>query len=494
VSAREVESFLDDAVKTRLFEASMGIDKVVAKHGLIIDALEAYAQENRFATRRIAQTLLEVAPQLEQDSLRRQALLAVLSEAAGHVEEAVGLAHATGLAFLQQHQLEQADRYLAMADRLCAKAEQGLSPRRCEIFLDLLELRDQRYLLGSERTAVALQNARILWGTVGHLSQPTSAKALELRLRAGYVLWRSEHTRENFTNAEGVGRSLMDLALAASDGSSEVIGAALSALGITLKALGRPVESRQAFAYAMQKASESRSLRIQCHSNEASLSLTDSPEDALAHYEAILEMTTANGPLFLPHLHAQVDRAMALFLMRDDEAALTQARFAEQIASSNGVAAQTARALNIIGCLLWQEEGAAAYRCFQQAVLDAERSNSDRFLWRMRTNLAAAAFDLGLVDEAMGNASSAARRILTARSDHWPHPDRLRTARWYHALVQCGAILWKMNRKENVLAWASEVKTGEFLEQVRILAAGGPTNHLEGFEGSLHSGRIMITG
>lgn len=495
VAADEVDAFLDGAVKTRLFEASTHLDKVVAKHGLIIDALEAYASENRFATRRIAQTLLEVVPQLEPDALRRQALSAVLSEAAGLVEEAVGLAHAAGLAFLQQHQLEQADRYLAIADRLCAKIEPEFPERRCRILLDLLELRDQRYLLGSERSAAALQNARFLWAGAGDLSPPTDANARELRLRAGYVLWRAEHTRENFSSAENLGRALMESVSAACDGPSEVVGSALSALGITLKALGKPKESREAFADAMAKASESRSLRVQCHSNEAALCLADAPEDALAHYDAILEMTTANGPLFLPHLHAQVDRAMALFLMRDDDAAFTQARRAEQMASSNGVAAQTARALNIIGCLVWGGgDVAAAHGCFQQAVLDAERSYSDRFLWRMRTNLAATALDLGLEDEAVSNASSAAHRILSSRSGHWPSPDKLRTARWYHALIQCSAVLWKLNRQDEVLAWGGDVKAGDFLDQVHSLANGAPTTDLTGIAGSLHSGRIMITG
>jgi len=491
VAADEVDKFFDEAIKTRLFEASGNLDKLVARHGLIVDALQAYAHENQFATQRVALGLLEVAPLNEPDPLRRKALKAILTEAAGRVEEAIDLAHETGIALLQQHQLEQADRFLTMADRLCAKADTALNTqRRYEVLLDLLELRDQRYLLGSERTATPLRSARILWEDRGQRALGVT-KEVELRLRAGYILWRAEHTRENFIRAEELGRALVKMVSDTESWPIEVAGAALSALGTTLKALGRQDESREAFTQAMEKASKSLSLRVQLHSNEASLSLAEAPADALTHYEAILEMTAACAPQFLPHLHAQVDCAMALFLMHNYEYALDQARLAEQISRSNGVAAQVARSLNIMGCLLWRDtDTVAAHDCFQQAVLNAERSYSDRFLWRMRTNLAATALELKMKDEAKGNALSAARKILAARSGLWPKSVKLQTARWYHALVQCCAILWRLGLENEVRTLAQDVKAECFLEKACALADGESVD----FVGSLHAGRIMITG
>lgn len=492
-SIETFDEFLDGATETKLFEVAHSVDKIIAKHGLVIDALEAYAQENRFAAQRVANTLLDVIEQIEPDLQRRAALSATLNEAAGQVEAALNQARATGIAFVQQHQLDQADRYLSMADRLCAKLDTGLSSRRRETLLDLLELRDQRYLLGATLSEGALGRARIIWADTGSTQRREEPRSLEHRLRAGYILWRAEHTRENFTEAERLGVALMDVVPEGSE-STEVAGTALSALGITLKALGRPEESRNAFARAMIKIPNSLGLQVQFHSNEAALSLADAPSDALRHYDTILAMTEGRGALFLPYLHAQVDRAMALFLLRD-EAALTQARTAEFIASSNGVAAQSARAFNIIGCLTWGSgDVSTAHKYFRCATLDAERSFSDRFLWRMRTNLAATSFELGLVDEAVGNASSAARRILSARRNHLPDEGMLRKARWYHALVQCGSILWQSGRKAEVKTWLSDESADTFLEHVGILVDRGSANELQEFAGSLHSGRIMVTG
>ena len=485
-----IDVFFDDAVATRLFESTLRYDMIIAKHGLIVDALQEYALQNRFAAKRVAEALLPHAEHIETDYLRCNALKARLTEAAGRIEEAIPLAYETGLVLLQQHQLEQADRYLAMADRLCAVVDE-LTERRFEILLDLLMVRDQRYMLGAERTATALQNARLLWRAFGQISHLSVAKSKSLRLRAGYILWRAEHTQEHFAHAEKLARELTQEISGADKIPAEVAGDALSALGITLKALGRPHESQCTFRNALEKIPDSLRLRVQYHSNEASLALADAPEIALEHYDTILELTEPNGPLFLPHLHSQVDRAMALFHMRQGERALTQARRAEQMAGSNGVAAQTARALNIIGCVLWGKGAVPeAHACFYQAVLNAERSYSERFLWRMRTNLAGTALALKKTEEAAGNALSAARKILEARAGLWPNPATAYKARWYHALLQCCAILWQLGQEADVLDLAKDIEMEDFPDQVLRLANGS----FEGLSGSVYAGKIMITG
>jgi tetratricopeptide (TPR) repeat protein len=502
VAEGNADALLDGALKTGLFEPLPYVNGVQVRHGLILDELKAFAEAGPFARRRAALALLARLDALELDLLTRRAHEADLKAAAGLIEEAVSLSHAAGKAFWQQHQLSLGVRYLRQAHqlaRMLAEHPQS-SPRpaaeQWEILLDLLDLQDQRHQLAAEETTHRLEDATLIWRQPEVLAAIKTGDLWTLRLRAGYVLWRADHLRERFSAAEAVGRLLFETAAdaAARAASVEVAGKAFSALGITLKALGMVEESRDSFERARRLCPASVELTVQHYANEAALRLGDDPESALAHFDEILALTSAKSAYFLPHLHAQVDRAMALFLMRRYPDACGQAHFAERLASANAVAAQTARAQNVLGCCSWSQGNVPeARQFFERAVLDAERSFSDRFLWRMRANLSAVAFEQGHSEAAAANAASAARRILGPRRGAWPNRAGAATRRWYHALLLCGAVLDRLGERDLLDDIVAEVPFPEFREQVASLVQGRMPEPV-GNSSSVHAGRIMITG
>ena len=215
----------------------------------------------------------------------------------------------------------------------------------------------------------------------------------------------------------------------------------------------------------------------------------------MAHYDAIIALRSAKAASHVESLHEWVDRAMALFLMRRYGHALEDGYRAERLASANGVAAQAARARNILGCCRWaQGDPEEAAQFFERAILDAERSLSERFLWRMRTNMAGAALEIGRHDVSVANARSAAGRIIQARGSQWPDPADVLTRRWYHALIQCVAILDRLGDTGAVSAIVAKVPVDGFAEQVSRFGFGeGPVPAWLDAT-SVHSGRIMITG
>jgi len=499
------DRLLDGLVRTGLFEASWRSEGVQARHGLIIDALKMFAADNPFAASRVARALLPIVDRLEADPLSRRAREADLNATARNRTEAVALSHEVGKTFWRQQQLELAARYLSQAHNLAREVEEhvGQAPERpsaqlWNLLLDLLELQDQRHRLAAEETTRRLSDAAALWSRAPARDPVAEAELRVLRLRAGYVLWRSEHMRERFAAAETTARRLFEAVAEFKHPGPippDVAGRCLAAVGTTLKALGRVEDSRASFERALALCPGSLELVLNHHSNEAALLLADRPERALAHYDAMIALRSAEAASDLESLHEWVDRAMALFLMRRYDDALADGYRAERLASANGVAAQAARARNILGCCRWaQGDAGEAAQFFERAILDAERSLSDRFLWRMRTNMAGAALETGRRDEAAANARSAAERILQARDSQWPDPADLLTRRWYHALIQCAAVLDRLEDREAVSAIAAKVPVEGFAEEVSRFGRGEgpPPPWLDAT--SVHHGRIMITG
>jgi tetratricopeptide (TPR) repeat protein len=234
---------------------------------------------------------------------------------------------------------------------------------------------------------------------------------------------------------------------------------------------------------------------VQHHSNEGALLLTTHPNKALEHVEQMLAIASDGERDFGSILHARVDRAMALFLMRRYDEADAEARGAERFASANGVPAQAARARNILGCCHWvRGDLKQACREFERAILDAERSLSERFLWRMRANMAGAALEIGRVTEAAAHARSAAWRILMPRRGQWPQGQGALTRRWYHALILCGAVLQQAGDGDALREVVNEIPLPDFVTAVARAAAGEVFSAVGDVSTSIHAGRIMITG
>lgn len=496
---------LDGLIRTGLFEASWRSQGVQARHGLIIDALKTFAADNPFAASRVARALLPIVDRLEADPLSRRAREADLNATARRRTEAIALSHEVGKTFWRQQQLELAARYLSQAHNLARELEEhvGGAPDRppaelWNLLLDLLELQDQRHRLPSEEATYRLSDVAALWSQGAVRDGIVEADLRVLRLRAGYVLWRSEHMRERFAAAETIARGLFEAVAECKRPCaipSDVAGRCLAAVGTTLKAIGRVDESRASFQRALALFPDSLELVLNHHSNEAALLLADQPERALDHYDSMIALRSAEAAFHVESLHTWVDRAMALFLMRRYDDALEEGYRAERLASANGVAAQAARARNILGCCRWaQGDAEEASQFFERAILDAERSLSERFLWRMRTNMAGAALETGRRDEAAANARSAAERIIQARDLQWPDPADVLTRRWYHALIQCAAILDRLGDDGAVTAIVAKVPVEGYAEEVSRFGRGeGPAPHWLNAT-SIHAGRIMITG
>ena len=258
--ARE-DRLLDGLVRTGLFEASWRSEGVQARHGLIIDALKMFAADNPFAASRVARALLPIVDRLEADPLSRRAREADLNATARNLTEAVALSHEVGKTFWRQQQLELAARYLSQAHNLARELGEhaGDTPHRppaelWNLLLDLLELQDQRHRLPSEEATHRLSDAATLWSQGSVHDGIAEAELRVLRLRAGYVLWRSEHMRERFAAAEMTARRLFE-AVAESKGPglipSDIAGRCLAAVGTTFKAIGRINESRASFQNAL---------------------------------------------------------------------------------------------------------------------------------------------------------------------------------------------------------------------------------------------------
>lgn len=502
LSEDQSENFLDKLHQTNLFNISSDLTYIEIKHSLLLDVVREYSEESIFTRKQVATVLLNKLSNIEQDSLRLQARKADLCAAAGRLDEAISLAHLAGKQFWQQHQLKLADKYLELSHNLFRQIMEGrkvfsdLEFR--EILLDLLELRDQRYRLGNEDSSERLADAGSIWNEILESENPDK-ESLTFGLRSGYLLWRSEHTQERFEVAEDIGRNLSNLLSKHPNQkfiiSGKVVGNALSALGITLKAIGKTEESKLVFDEAIKQYPYSTDLEVQYHSNLAALYLGTDPGKSMPHYEHIIRLTTLSSPQFLAHLHAKVDQSMVKFLTQNYKEGMKLALQVNNIAAANGVAAQSARALNIAGCCAWAEKNIeVAYSYFQQAVLNAERSFSDRFLWRMRTNLASVALKYQQPDVARANAVSASDRILNPSLKSWAKGNVSIKNRRYQALIQCGVVLYNLPSRDELYLLKEKVPEPSYLSQVIAAAQGDFTSNVFSRASCIHEGNIMITG
>jgi hypothetical protein len=198
-------------------------------------------------------------------------------------------------------------------------------------------------------------------------------------------------------------------------------------------------------------------------------------------------------------LHINGDLAMALFLSNRRQEAQAQATQAVNMADANGVPAQAARGRNILGCVDWAEGNARdAMALFDRAILDAERSYMERFLWRFRVNLASAASEVGELSTAIANAHWAEERLMKARASHLPELASSAThvtSRWYVALLaialtyhRCGAA------EDEARLTRMTAELPHFNQHVQELVRGNFPGQV--FNGTTHrqADRVMITG
>lgn len=235
-------------------------------------------------------------------------------------------------------------------------------------------------------------------------------------LRGRYLNWRASFTRERFAEALPLARELYAIVSHQQDTDPELAGEAVAALGITLKAVEQIKESKRVFDQGLAAFPQSATCKMERWSNLAALALRTRPRESLQHLRRILREVGDQISL-LDRIHTEVDVAMALFLLGERAAAATQAEHAITLADANGIPAQSARARNILACTRWCDAGLDdAITLLDRAILDAERSYMERFLWRSRVNLALSATEAGKLSLALASARWAEDRLVAARA------------------------------------------------------------------------------
>jgi hypothetical protein len=191
--------------------------------------------------------------------------------------------------------------------------------------------------------------------------------------------------------------------------------------------------------------------------------------------------------------------AMALFLAGRPGEAVTQASLAIRMADVNGIPAQAARGRNIIGCVNWLEGRTDdAIDLLDRAILDAERSYMERFLWRFRVNLASAACEAKRLNTALASARWAEERLLKSRASRLPQlavsPTHV-TSRWYVALLSVGLTYHKCEASKDVRRLTRTLSPlPDFARHLKELVRGSFPEEVFAGTTHRHGDHIMITG
>lgn len=450
-----VEEMLDALVATGMFIPEPRLEGVRVSHSLLFERMTAIENgevagysARRFDRKRVASNLLKgidayTVPEGTRD-LYRSALLT----ACELWVEAWESAQSAGRVLAKEHQLALASqaflRGIRAAEMSIAEfGDEGVR-RRIYSLVEFLQVEDERYRLGLEENLLWLETLTVSLRTTSLPDNGTGdkeASGQEMRLRGQYLRWRAAFTREEFDEALSIARDLFDSVCKLKEDDQELVGQAVSSLGITLKAVEQADESKRVFELGVARFPDSAYCRMERWSNLAAFELRANPAQALQHYQLIITELGDSIPL-LQRVHLEADMAMALFLADRLKEATTQAALAIKMADANGIPAQAARGRNIMGCVYWREECLDdAMSLLDRAILDAERSYMERFLWRFRVNLATAACEAKQLNIALANARWGEERLLKARAarlTQLAESPTYVTSRWYVALLAIG--------------------------------------------------------
>jgi hypothetical protein len=456
-----VERMLDALIATGLFVTEPRLEGVRVSHSLLFERMIAIENgevpgytARRFERKRVASNLLkDIETYTDPGGIRdlyRSALLA----ACERWPEAWDSAQSAGLILAREHQLALAAeaflRGIKAAEMSVGELDDEGAWRRIYSLIEFLQVEDERYRLGLEENRLRLEALTVSLRTTRLPADGTDGikevVGQEIRLRGRYLGWRAAFTREEFDEALLIAQDLFDRVCKLKGIDQELVGQAVSALGITLKAVEQADESKRVFELGVARFPNSAYCRMERWSNLAAFELRANPAQALQHYRLILAELGESIPL-LQRVHLEADIAMALFLADRLEEATTQVTLAIKMADANGIPAQAARGRNIMGCIHWREERIDdAISLLDRAILDAERSYMERFLWRFRVNLATAACEAKQLNVALANARWAEERLLKARASRLAQlamsPTYV-TSRWYVALLAIGVTYSK---------------------------------------------------
>jgi tetratricopeptide (TPR) repeat protein len=502
-----VESVLDALTATGLFIPEPRLRGITVSHSLLLERMTATEDGSipgygarRFDRSRVARKLLKGIDSFTTTGGTRDLCYSALLAACEQWSEAWEHSQRAGKELLRERQLASASeaflRGVAVAQRMIEEGYIKGARRRILSLADFLDVEDQRYRLGLRENSQRLESLEVSLRTTRFLDEEPLEE--QVRLRSRYLKWRATFTRENFAEALSIARDLFSRVSDLPEIDQELAGHAVAALGITLKAVEREEESKTIFDEGLVLFPRSVYCRMQRWSNLAAFALRHNPSEALQNYRRIVDDLGDSLPI-RERVHIEADIAMALFLAGFAREAAIQAAQAINLADANGIPAQGSRGRNILGCVHWLDgriEDAA--NLLDRAILDAERSYMERFLWRFRVNLASVAREAGYESIALANARWAEERLVKARESQWGHlvatPSYL-TSRWYVALLAIGLVYHHFRAMQDCLRLIQALSPlPAFREHLDELIEGHFPAAVFADTTHLHGGHIMITG
>jgi hypothetical protein len=502
-----VELILDALVTTGLFVPEPRLEGVRVSHSLLLERMMAIEDgkvpgygTRRFDRKRVAGILLDGIEAYSTDGVSRDLYRSALLAACEQWPEAWQSALRAGQGLLHEHQLAAAAEAFHRGTEVAEKMANEGDPRgalwRIYSLVDLLQVENARYRLGLAENILLLEDLRVSLRTAWRPDETLGYQ--EISMRVQYLSWRAAFSRENFDEALPIAHDLFARACESRRIDPELAGRAVSALGITLKAVERTDESKSVFDEGVARLPTSAYCRMERWANLAALAFRTEPAQALLHLRRILSEGGDNIPL-LDRVHVEADIAMALFLADCLDEAAIQATRATNLADANGIPAQGARGRNILACVHWCEGRTHdAIALLDRAILDAERSYMERFLWRFRVNLASAASEAGQSFTALASARWAEERLVKARASRWAELAAAAThvtSRWYVALLVIGLTYHRCGAPEDAMRLKNTlVLLPNFQRHLEELTRGDfPA---EVFMGTTHrhGNHIMITG
>lgn len=497
---------IENLIESGLFILSMDTkSEIEVAHDLIRERMATFKSGRSPVHAQIAQRLLQQLSLLYSDELTQKMRRVDLLEALGseNAYETCCLSHAVANSLAQTRDWSQASRYYEKACRAiggCIGSVENSAQQTDElrILIDWLEVEVLRYRIGLKKNMNRLSAMLNLLRFPGDIDRK-STEYQTIEIQAANIEWRYYYVHEDFEKALEVAERGRRKALQCNpDVDVEVRGKALSNYAVTLKVLDRRKESFDVFDEAFRILPGSYTIEAERLSNIAAFALRDDPAKALSCYQELLERTHNTVYSFSEIIHAHVDVSMADFLKNDLKAAEHDAQHAILLAQNNGVPAEEARGRNILGCVLWATDRIKeAHREFEKAVFASERSISHRFLWRMRTNAAGAAVELGEISRAYSFAIAAEQAILTPREKNFAdiaEDVTYMTSRWYAALIAIGSYFDSMAKHRDLDRLFKRVTLPFFRKHVEQFINGTPPAKVFDQTTHLKAGRIMITG
>jgi len=498
--------FIEHLVASGLFNLAKDnrLDVEVA-HDIIRERMAAFKVGASPVHAQVAQRLIPHIERLYPDELTCKLRLVDLLEALGssRAAETYHHAHTAASALAETRDWSTASLYYEKACRALGGCTGGhLSPQQqmaeLRTLADWLDVEVLRYRIGKQENLNRLSALLTLLNLPGVMDrQSIEYKNLEIKVKI--LEWRYHYVHEDIDKALEVAKKGHEMALSCDSAVDvEVRGKALSNFAVALKVKDQREESFAVFDQALKLLPQSYTVQAERLSNIAAYALRDDPDKALNCYRELLELTQGTVYSFSEIIHAHVDVAMAQFLKRDLEVAERDAQNAIILAINNGVSAEEARGRNILGCTLWAKGLVQeADQEFEKAAFASERSISHRFLWRMRTNGAGTALELGDLARAYSLAKSAEHAILSPREKTFPglvDDPAYMTARWYAALIAIGAYYNAMDKRDCRDRLYQRVVLPQFREHVERFIKGSPPPEVFANTTHLHTQRIMITG